>query len=64
MPISGTYEYGRAEFSEVSKIITDQEHRDTVEILGRCDGEEMCNRIHWYKFVMHIGLDREKEGKA
>ena len=47
-----------------SKIIVNEEHRETVRILGRADAEEMCNRIHWYKFVMNIGLrTAEKGGK-
>jgi hypothetical protein len=31
-----------------SFIVTDQDHRDTVSILGRGDENEMACRIHWY----------------
>jgi hypothetical protein len=31
-----------------SFIVTDSDHRDTVDILGRGDENEMASRIHWY----------------
>lgn len=38
----------RGGFSADSFIVTDWDLRETCDILGRGDAEEICGRIHWY----------------